>query len=199
LPEAYTVIDVESTGLDWRADHLTEIAAIRFVIEDDGNVRETGRLQTFVALPDGVTISEEITELTGIRLEDLAGAPEHFSALLALWDIAAKTTIVAHNAPFDLAFISRAFSPREFVCTRALAKLTEPTESARLAPVCSRHGIELTGHHRAMNDAAATVQVFAKLRELAEAAGIAYRNVVIDSAERPLTFVPRGAIVKAIE
>ncbi|MHA7962837.1 3'-5' exonuclease [Paenibacillus sp. CAU 1782] len=199
MSEAFTVIDIETTGLDHVTDHITEIAAIRFVIEDDGSVREIGRFQTFVALPDGATIPDEVAQLTGIRPEDLVDAPNIFRVLTALWYFAVGTTWVAHNAPFDFSFIAKVYmNPANFVCTRALASLTEPAESASLAAVCSRHGIALTGHHRAMNDAAATVQVFAKLRKIAEGAGIEYRNVVIDSDERPLRYVPHGAIVRRL-
>ncbi|MNW58447.1 hypothetical protein D3C74_363140 [compost metagenome] len=62
-----------------------------------------------------------------------------------------------------------------------------------------RYGIALNGHHRAMNDVEATLQLYAILREKAEINGISYRNVVVDSAERPLTYTPPGAIVKRIE
>lgn len=193
MSEIFTVIDLETTGLDHETDYITEIAAIR----TDG-IREYGRFQTFVRLPEGVEIPPMITELTGIMAEDLDGAPTEWDALLALEAFVFGSTVVAHNAPFDLAFISRIFKPREFVCTRALSKQVEPEESASLKDVCSRHNIELNGHHRAMNDVEATVKVFGKLRELAEINGISYRNVVIDSDERPLRYVPHNAIVCTI-
>lgn len=198
-PEIVTVLDIETTGLDPATDHITEIAAIRAEVSADGTIREIGRFQTFVSLPEGAEISREITELTGIRAEDLRGAPSLFNAWLALMRFADSSMIIAHNAPFDLAFIN----PRElsygFVCTRALSRLVDPDESARLADCCARYGIALNGHHRAMNDVEATLQLYAVLRQKAEAAGIEYRNVVIDSEERPLTYTPPGATVKRIE
>lgn len=146
-----------------------------------------------------MTIPTEVTQLTGIRPEDLAGAPDLYRALTTLWYFAVDTTWIAHNAPFDFSFIAKFYKNSDgFVCTRALARLMEPYESATLAAVCTRHGIGLTGHHRAMNDAAATVQVFAKLRQKADAAGSEYRNIVIDSEERPLKYVPPGAIVRRL-
>ncbi|MCG7407730.1 3'-5' exonuclease [Paenibacillus sp. ACRRX] len=184
---------LETTGLDHETDYITEIAAIR----TDG-IREYGRFHTFVRLQQGVEIPTEITELTGITSEDLTGAPIEYDALQALKAFTYGTTIVAHYAPFDLSFVSYVFTPFNFVCTRALSKLVEPPESASLKDVCARHGIELNGHHRAMNDAEATVKVFGKLREIAEINGISYRNVVIDSEERPLKFTPKGAIVRTI-
>ncbi|MCR8843119.1 3'-5' exonuclease [Paenibacillus sp. SC116] len=179
MTEIFTVIDIETTGLDHENDYITEIAAIR----TDG-IREYGRFHTFVRLPEGAEIPTEITELTGIKSEDLTGAPREWDALASLEAFAWDTTLVAHNAPFDLSFISRVFEPEQFVCTRALSRLVEPNESAKLVDVCTRHGIELYGHHRAMNDVGATVKVFVKLREMAEVNGTSYRNVVIDSEER---------------
>ncbi|WP_342439297.1 3'-5' exonuclease [Paenibacillus sp. FSL L8-0436] len=207
MNEIITVIDVETTGLDHTADHITEIAAIRAEVSADGSggfkIREIGRFQTYVALPDGVVIPPEITELTRISADDLHGAPTLERALTALWYFARHSYIIAHNAPFDLAFVIRIFSTigysGEFVCTRALSRLVDPEESARLADVCARYGVPLNGHHRAMNDVDATLHVYAILREKAEINGITYRNVVIDSEERPLKYVPPGAIVRTIK
>lgn len=199
-PEIVTVIDIETTGLCPSTDHITEIAAIRAEVSADGKggvtIREIGRFQTFVALPPGVEIAPEITELTGIRAEDLCGAPSFYHAHAPLWHFMYGSTIIAHNAPFDLSFLDFPALPNGFVCTRALSRLVDLDESARLADCCARYGIDLTGHHRAMNDVEATLQLYAKLREKAEAAGIEYRNVVIDSEERPLTYTPPGAIVR---
>lgn len=192
-PEIFTVVDIETTGLDHETDFITEIAAIR----TDG-IREYGRFQTFVRLPLGAEIPPYITDLTGITAEDLTGAPMEWYALTALESFAWDTTLVAHNAPFDLAFLARVFENERFICTRALSKLVEPNESSKLIEVCERYGIELNGHHRAMNDVEDTVKVLGKLREIAEINGISYRNVVIDSEERPLKYVPEGAIVRTI-
>jgi len=200
LTEIFTVLDVETTGLDYATDHLTEIAAIRVEMGTDGTYREVGRLHTFVALPPGYEVPPFITELTGIKAADLTGAPHWWDAIDALRSFAEGSIAVAHNAPFDLAFLHYRFSPDRFVCTRALSRLLEPAESAKLADVCVRHGIELADHHRAINDAEATVKVLALLwpRVEAESVCVEYQNVVIDSEERPLTFVPRGAIVRKI-
>lgn len=194
MSEIFTIIDLETTRLDHETGHITEIAAIR----TDGT-REIGRFHTLVSLPSGVVIPPEVTTLTGIKTKDLDGAPTEWDALLALEAFTFGTTIVAHNAPFDLAFISRVFTTDRFVCTRALSKLVEPRESASLKDVCARHGIELNGHHRAMNDVEATVKVFEVLRSMAEVRRILYRNVVIDSDERPLRYVPPHAIVRTIK
>ncbi|MDR9852939.1 3'-5' exonuclease [Paenibacillus sp. VCA1] len=197
--ETVTVLDLETTGLDPATDHITEIAAIRAEVGADGSIREIGRFQTFVGSDAGVVIPLEITELTGIRTEDLRGAPDMYVALTAFWYFARGSVWIAHNSPFDFSFIAKIYTNGDhFACTRAMSHLVDPDESASLKDVCPRYGIELNGHHRAMNDVEATLQLYAKLREKAEINGISYRNVVIDSDERPLKYVPPGAIVRTI-
>lgn len=196
--ETITVIDVETTGLDPQHDHITEIAAIRAEIGLDGSIREIGRFQTFVDLPISVDIPEFITELTGISAEDTFGAPDRTDAALSLEFFIGYSTVIAHNAPFDLAFLCT-LNPDNFACTRAMSRLVDPDESARLADCCARYNVDLNGHHRAMNDVEATLQLYVLLRQKAEAAGIDYRNVVVDSEERPLTYTPPGARVVTID
>lgn len=191
MSEIYTFIDLETTGLDYETEQIIEIAAVSTDLD-----REYGRMQMFVRLEKGRELPEFITNLTGITTEDLKGGNIPEPAAYSLGQFAAGTTVVTHNTPFDLAFLSKlGMEPQSFVCTRALAKLVEPTESASLAAVCARHGIDLTGHHRAMNDVLATIEVFRKLAPIAEARGIEYRNVVVSSPERPLNFVPYNSKV----
>lgn len=196
--EIVTIIDIETTGLDPLNDHITEIAAIRAEVGPGGYIREIGRFQTYVALPDGVEIPPEITELTRIKTEDLRGAHPYFIVREIISQFAYNSAIIAHNAPFDLSFIDWPALPWGFACTRAMSRLIDPCENASLAPTCERYGIALNGHHRAMNDVEATLQLYAILREKAEVNGITYRNVVVDSPERPLTYTPPGAIVRTI-
>ncbi len=189
MSEIYTFIDLETTGLDHENDQIIEIAAVRTDLE-----REYGRLQMFVHLEEGRELPDFITELTGITTEDIIGGNGPFSATRSLAWFINGSVVVAHNAPFDLAFLdSWNVNRQSFICTRALAKLVSPTESASLKDVCARHGIDLTGHHRAMNDVLATIEVFRKLKPIADYRGIDYRNVVVNSPDRPLKFVPYGA------
>lgn len=192
--ETFVVIDFETTGLDYKTEQVIEVAALK----TDGE-REIGRLHTFVSLGDR-ELPEFITQLTGIKPEDLSGGCSEEDALYALTYFIGDSTVVVQNAPFDFSFLDKyIIAPESFVCTRALSCLVEPNESPSLKNVCERHGIELNGHHRAMNDVEATLRVFNLMREKAEASGIEYRNIVIDSAERPLTFVPYYAKVIKIE
>ena len=189
MREIYTFIDLETTGLDYKTEQIIEIAAIKTDLE-----YEYGRFHTFVRLVEGRDLPQEITELTGITANHLRGGILPGEAVAALDSFAGRDVVVCHNLPFDASFLGWCGN-YDFVCTRALAKLVEPTESASLKDVCARHDIELTGHHRAMNDVLATIEVFRKLKPIADERGIEYRNVVVNSPDRPLTFVPYNAKV----
>ncbi|PPA87927.1 3'-5' exonuclease [Brevibacillus laterosporus] len=189
MGEIYTFIDLETTGLDHENDQIIEVAAIRTDLD-----REYGRLHTFVQLDCG-DLSPEITKLTGITNSDLGpGGIDSAEVHLIIRKFIENSIVVAHFAPFDFAFLNEfGTRPLHFVCTRSLAKLIAPTESASLKDVCARYGIELNGHHRAMNDVLATIEVFRKLKPIADYRGIDYRNVVVNAPDRPLKYVPYGA------
>ena len=68
LESEFIAFDVETTGLSAATDRLTEIGAVRF---SGGRVLDT--FSTFV--DPGMHIPANITELTGIKDSDVAGAP----------------------------------------------------------------------------------------------------------------------------
>lgn len=149
-----------------------------------------------VRLYDGEPLPEFITNLTGIKPEDLDGGMDEVTALYLLGNFIEDSTVVAQNAPFDLSFLSNAVVyPEKFICTRALTRLVEPDESPSLKATCERHGINLEGQHRAENDVLATIEVFKVMRRKADESGIEYHNVVINTPDRPLTFIPKYAKV----
>lgn len=191
----YTVIDFETTGLDYKTEQVIEIAALK-VNED---FEEIGRFSTFVRLEK--ELPSFITELTNITENDLVHGLQELSALYLLKGFIDDSTVVAQNAPFDLSFLCGDLykEPKYFVCTRAMTKLNEPNESPSLKPTCERHGIQLEGHHRAMNDVKATLEIFKIMKEKSERNGISYLNTVIDTPKRPLTFIPKNSKVIKLE
>jgi DNA polymerase-3 subunit epsilon len=191
----YVVIDLETTGLDYKTEQITEIGAVKL----DSEFNEIERFHTLVGLAGGKDIPEFITKLTGITAEDLIGQPSESDALKQLEEFTGDSIVVAQNAPFDLSFISRGgIHPKEFLCTRALVRYVEPELSASLKDVTARNGIELNGHHRALNDVKATIEVM-KLY-LAKNDENVYDpfNIVIDEPSRPLNFVPRYSSVRLL-
>lgn len=191
----YVVLDLETTGLDYKTEQIIEIGAIKI----DAYYNEIDRFHTMVALEGGRELSEFITNLTGITAEDLIGAPSEAEAMKQLAEFIGGSVVVAQNAPFDLSFISRGgIEPRDFICTRALARYIEPELSASLKDVTKRNSIELDGHHRALNDVEATIAVLKTYLAMVDFDKYDPYNVVIDEASRPLNFVPKNAIVREI-
>ncbi|MCY8570353.1 PolC-type DNA polymerase III [Bacillus haynesii] len=195
MGKTYVVLDLETTGLDYQNDQIIEIGAIKI----DAWCDEIDRFHTMVALEKGRELPEFITKLTGITAEDLEGAPSETEALNSLREFIGDSIVVAQNAPFDLSFISRGgIEPECFHCTRAMVQFAEPELSASLKNVAKRNGISLEGHHRALNDVEATIEVFKQYLPRVDDVYNGFLNIVQDSADRPLKFTPKNAVVRTV-
>jgi DNA polymerase III subunit epsilon len=193
--KTYVVLDLETTGLDYQTEQITEIGAIKI----DAKYNEIDRFHTMVGLAPGKELPEFITKLTGITAEDLKGKRSEDDALATLKSFIGDSVVIAQNAPFDLSFIFRGgIEPKEFICTRTLVRYVEPELSASLKAVTLRNGIVLNGHHRALNDVEATIEVLkhyiAKVEE-----GVDITNLIMDEPSRPLRFTPKGANVRTVQ
>ena len=163
----FTVLDTETTGGACSHGHrLTEVAAVRI-----RGGRVTGRFSSLVN-PER-PIPPMITRLTGITDAMVTSAPRFEAVASPLLDFLGDSVLVAHNAPFDRAFLDaelrRAFNRRllsPFVCTVQLARRVVPgLPSYRLDSVASHFGVRITDRHRALGDAEATGQIFCRLLE----------------------------------
>ena len=168
--DTFAVVDLETTGLSREKDRITEIGAVKVM---GGKIVD--RFSTFVN-PE-MPISAEITKLTGIDDAMVADAPVIGEILPQFLDFVSDAVLVAHNAAFDTGFIRKngerlGLKPLEntVVDTVELAKSLLPQLSKfKLDVVCDALGVDLRGHHRAVNDAEATAEVFLKfLQMLAE-------------------------------
>ncbi len=98
-------IDTETTGLDAKTCRIIELAAVKVV-----NGVEVDSMDEFICLPEGDTLPEKITEITGITDAMLAekGISEEkaFARLKEMFEEnEGKTLICAYNAQFDLNFL----------------------------------------------------------------------------------------------
>ncbi len=150
------VVDVETTG--WLADaaSITEIGAIR--LASDGPPEE------FTALVNpGHPIPAAITELTGISDDMVRHAPPIGEVLPKFIEFASGCVIVAHNAPFDLGFLTTACTENDVlwpscavIDTAVLARLVlRPGEVTdhKLATLADYFGTSSGSAHRALADA----------------------------------------------
>jgi DNA polymerase-3 subunit alpha (Gram-positive type) len=156
LTGTFVVFDVETTGLNPAVDRLTEIGAVKV---EDGRVTE--RFQTFV--DPGIPIPTRITQITGITQRMVQGAPSPGEAIRSFADFARGACLVAHNAGFDMSFITAAgrepgirFS-QPVLDTVALARQLWPgLKNYRLETLAKHLRIDMGQHHRASDDAHTT-------------------------------------------
>ncbi|MCF6175380.1 MAG: 3'-5' exonuclease [Victivallaceae bacterium] len=99
----FTVFDVETTGMSPARDRMVEIAAVR--IETDG---EISRWQTL--LNPGCLIPYAATRVHRITDEMVSDAPSFSDAGFEFLDFACDSTLVAHNARFDLGFLQESLA-----------------------------------------------------------------------------------------
>jgi DNA polymerase III subunit epsilon len=184
MKTTYTVIDFETTGLNYKTEEVIEIAAVKL----DEKFNEVGSFHTFVKIYRD--LPEFITKLTGITDDDLEDGMFHLDAFKVLKSFIGDSIVVAQYAPFDLAFLSKyGIKPRTYICTKSLTSQAEPHESSSLGPTCERLGIELTNAHRALDDARATGKVLSYrmsqgLRRV--------NNTLVVTEGRPLNFIPNN-------
>jgi DNA polymerase III subunit epsilon len=173
----FTVVDVETTG--WAPDvaAITEIGAVR--VHRGKVVAEFGSL-----VNPGTPVPAPITELTGISDELVADAPAVAAVLPGLLAFAEGSVLAAHNAPFDLRFLTAACAAMgrdwpgfEVLDTVRLARhlMDTPQEvpDRKLATLARFFGTPVRPSHRALDDARATADILQQLLDrLATRAGI---------------------------
>jgi DNA polymerase III epsilon subunit family exonuclease len=99
----FTIFDVETTGMHPVRHRIVELAAVR--IDCDGSL---SRFQTLInprcAIPSGVIAIHHITD------EMVADAPAFHEIAPQFIDMARDSTLVAHNARFDLSFLQESLA-----------------------------------------------------------------------------------------
>jgi DNA polymerase III epsilon subunit family exonuclease len=174
LPGAdLVVVDVETTGLVREQAALIEIGAVRL-----SGAQVTGEFFSLVSPADPVPA--DITELTGITDAMVRRAPSAEVALRAFLAFASGAVLVAHNAPFDLGFLTSGCAaanlpwPRAAVLdTAVLARLVlspEQVPDCKLATLARYFGARVEPCHRALADAQATADVLLGLLDAVTAA-----------------------------
>ncbi|MEG1595423.1 MAG: PolC-type DNA polymerase III [Lachnospiraceae bacterium] len=166
LMDTYTVFDFETTGFSPINNKIIEIGAVRV---EQGVI--TSSFSSFVN-PE-VPIPFKIEELTGINDDMLLSAPTIEQILPDFLEFSKETIMVAHNAGFDMSFLNsncqRMGKSIEFtvVDTVALARILLPRQARyKLDSVAKHLGITLENHHRAVDDAKCTGEIFIKFIEL---------------------------------
>lgn len=158
-PLGFATIDFETTGvIPERTDRAIEVAVVHS--DPDGTI--TGQWETLIN-PARDLGRHDIHQISA---REILQAPRFGDIAAELVELLSGRVIVAHNASFDLRFLSAELSrigywpgaPFTSACTMQFAR-TYLGGGLSLADCCAAFDIELAGTHRASIDALATAQL----------------------------------------
>ena len=159
----YVVFDLETTGFSPEKDRIIEIGAVRLE-----NGKETGRFSEFVN--PKIPIPYRITQLTSIT-NDMVSHEEPIETILPRFlAFCEGCVLVGHNVAFDVSFVRQNAKnlnlPFSFtsIDTIGMARVMLPGhKSYNLDAVGKMLGVVNPHHHRAVDDAETTKEIFVKL------------------------------------
>ena len=184
----FVVFDTETTGLLPHKDEIVQIGAVRIL---KGRIIEGEAFETLVN--PGIPIPAASTKVHHITDDMVADAPEIGQAGGEFHHFARDAVLVAHNAPFDMAFlhrhkerIGRTFDHPVLDTVLLSAVLFGGSQEHTLDALCTRLGITIPAHlrHTAMGDAVATGQVLAKMLPMLEARGFNSFGAVLSEVRK---------------
>lgn len=168
----FVVFDLETTGIGAASNEIIEIGAVKVV-----NNVITDKFSTFVN--PGRPIPYHIQELTSINDQMVADAPSIDTALPEFLEFCGNAVLVAHNASFDTGFIYQKAKDRgihtdfTIIDTVSMSRALLPElKKYKLDTVAKALGVSLENHHRAVDDAGATAEIFTRLVKRLEDKGI---------------------------
>jgi DNA polymerase III epsilon subunit family exonuclease len=180
----FTVIDLETTGLNAKKNSITEVTAIQF-----RNGEEVGKYSTLVKPNE--PISEEVEMLTGISNDMVRNAPALIQVLSELSGFVGEAPlIVGHNVSFDInflrekleqsglgAFIDR-FDMKRACCTKVMAQKALPSlPSYEGIMVATAVGYHNPNPHRAEADVRMSAGILFELIKRLKADGHALNRL----------------------
>ena len=179
----YVVFDIETTGFSPSKDRIIEIGAVKVT---DGKITE--KFSTFVN--PQIPIPFEIEKLTGITDSMVLDAEDITAVLPKFLEFCSDAVLVAHNASFDVNFITKnaermgiAIEPTVLDTVTLARQLLPNLGRYKLDTVAKALGISLANHHRAVDDAGATAEIFAAFVEMLRKMGIEDLNQLNDSSQ----------------
>ena len=164
----FVVFDIETTGFSALTCRIIEIGAVKV---EKGQI--TDRFSTFVN-PE-VPIPFRIEQLTSINDSMVLDAPLIEEVLPKFLEFCEGCVMVAHNADFDMSFIIENCKRQgisddfTYVDTVGMARFLLPALNRfKLDTVAKAVGVSLDHHHRAVDDAACTAEIFVRFVKMLE-------------------------------
>ena len=185
---SYVVFDTETTGLNPQVDEVCQIAAVRIV---NGKTVAAERFDMLVN--PGQRIPGASTEVHHITNEMVADAPNVTEALRRFHRFAQGSVLVAHNAPFDMAFLRRReaklglrFDQPILDTVLCSAILFGQSAEHTLDALCNRLGVTIpeVERHTAIGDALGTAEAFRKMMPMLEAAELPNLGALIKAFDK---------------
>jgi len=172
LDADYVVFDLETTGFSPETNRIIEIGAVKVQ-----NGKIVDKFSTFVN--PKVPIPFRIEQLTSINDSMVIDAPVIADILPEFMKFCEGCVMVAHNADFDMSFIKKNCQRLDIPCkptivdTVALARVLLPNLNRfKLDTVAKALGVSLENHHRAVDDAGCTAEIFVKFIEMLRERGM---------------------------
>lgn len=164
--DRYVALDIETTGLNPSIDRIIEIGMARI---EDGVITQ----QYATLINPGISISERITELTGIQNEELEGMPRISDVIEHVVDFIGDYPILGHNVTFDYSFIKKAAVNANLTVNNAgidtlkiARRLLPETPHKNLSYLCEYFHIDPGRSHRAYDDAVSASRLYDELRKI---------------------------------
>ena len=165
MDDEYIVLDIETTGLSFRTEKITEIGAVKV---KDGEVVDT--FECFVN-PE-TPIPQRIVEITHITDEMVKNADTIDKVMPKFLEFIGDLKLVAHNADFDVGFLKYNAEnlglrmDNEYIDSLKLSRQLYPEfKRHKLGILADKFGIKVENAHRALDDVNTLVKVFKKLIE----------------------------------
>ena len=163
------VLDIETTGLDYKRERIIEFAAIRLE-----NGKEVSRYETLINPQQHIRKSR--MQIHGITEEMVENEPLEEDVIDDILDFIGDYTIVGHNVIFDFSFLNEASLRHKNkplvnhrVDSQFLYKEVFPDEECpNLDNLAARFGLCVENRHRAMGDTEVLAKVYPKLKKLYE-------------------------------
>lgn len=165
----YTLVDIETTGLNPIEDEIIEISAYK--------VRNNNIIDTYSSLikPKNKLVSSFISNLTGITNMMLFNERDINIVLPEFLNFLGDDIILGHNVKFDISFLKdksikylNKNIDNNYVDNLMLSRKLLPSISHSLENLSHYFNLDTTGEHRALKDVDLTYKVYNELRKIYE-------------------------------
>jgi DNA polymerase-3 subunit epsilon len=189
--DTFVVIDLETTGLDPRRDHIVSYGAVPI---RDGRVKTSEAVYGLVHVPTDVPGSS--VKFHGLRTKDLDGAPPLADCVATLDALIGGNTVIAHCVWVERSFLQRAFRrsylsfPSAMVDTAVLARHIldvdlPPEQAISLEYAATTLGLPVHSPHHALGDAVTTASLFIALAAQLERGSTLTTAQLLELSEGP--------------